>query len=305
MKLTSKWDKSRLFSAHKTDNSSKNMLKDFMPGHILSRPSIWRAGIIFASPHSGHIYPDSFIEASQLSLDELRRNEDMFIDKLFTPAVSAGAPLLTARFPRCFVDVNRAANEIPQKWSETPIDVSARTHAGIGVIPTHINETLPIYSHEPSKLQAMARLDALYHPYHNCLQGVIDESLDIFGHALLIDCHSMPGFAPMGARRPDIVLGDRFGKSCQADTLAMFKALFRQAGYSVAINHPYAGGFVTTHYGHPATGVEAIQIEINRDLYLNPISLTPKRGYDRLAENLKQIILQIIHAASSESIAAQ
>jgi len=276
-----------------------------MPGHVLSRPESWQAGIIFASPHSGDVYPDSFVKSSQLRLTQLRKNEDIFIDQLFTPAVTSGAPLLTARFPRCFVDVNRAADEIPQKWSETHIDPSPRTMAGIGVIPTHINEALPIYKVEPSQTEATTRLNALYHPYHDALQGIITESLSIFGQALLVDCHSMPGFAPMGSRRPDVVLGDRFGKSCQPETLAMFKALFREAGYSVAINHPYAGGFVTTHYGRPKTSVEAIQIEINRDLYLNPTSLEPKAGYDHLAKDLERIIAQIIQAASSQALAAQ
>jgi len=311
MKIPSKWDAARLFASNKVSPKPKGPkpdadLKGFMPGHILNRPTIWRAGVIFASPHSGNIYPDSFINSSQLTLAQLRRNEDIFIDKLFAPAIVAGAPLLTARFPRCFVDVNRAADEIPQKWSDAPLDPSARTHAGIGVIPTHINEAMPIYQTEPSQAQAMARIHKLYDPYHNALRGIIDESLNMFGAALLIDCHSMPGFAPMGSRRPDIVLGDRFGKSCQPETLAMFKALFVQAGYSVAINHPYAGGYVTTHYGQLKTGVEAIQIEINRDLYLNPTALSPNRGYDELAENLKHIIPQIIQAASAQNaLAAQ
>ena len=301
MKIPSKWDGTRLFTGHK----SKSALKAFQPGHVLDRPQHWQAGIVFASPHSGNIYPESFVKASRLELNQLRRNEDIFIDDLVAPAVKYGAPLLTARFPRCFVDVNRAENEVPQKWSNAPVEPSARTHAGIGVVPTHINETLPIYEDEPSKAEAAARINGLYRPYHAALKEIISESVDIFGQALLIDCHSMPGFAPMGARRPDIVLGDRFGKSCQPETLAMFKALFAQAGYSVAINHPYAGGFVTTHYGQPKTGVEAIQIEINRDLYLNPVTLAPKRGYDALAENLDRIIGQIIQAASSQALAAQ
>jgi N-formylglutamate amidohydrolase len=238
-------------------------------------------------------------------LEQLRRNEDIYIDKLFAPAVIAGAPLLTARFPRCFVDVNRAATEIPQEWSDTQVEPSPRTQAGIGVIPTHINETLPIYADALTKAQATARLDKLYHPYHKALQDIIDESREIFGQALLIDCHSMPGFAPMGSRRPDIVLGDRFGNSCHAATLATFKASFQRAGYSVAVNHPYAGGFVTTHYGQPAMGVEAIQIEINRDLYVNPVTLAPKQGYDQLAENLRNIIEHVIDDARPQSLAAQ
>jgi len=310
MKTPSTWNPTRLFSAQKAssrhgDPHIKQILDPFIPGHILQRPSIWRAGVIFASPHSGNIYPENFVKRSQLDLEQLRRNEDMFIDKLFTPAIVAGAPLLTAQFPRCFVDVNRAPNELPEHWSDMPDEPSARTQAGIGVVPTHINDALPIYEQELGKAEAQARLNQLYHPYHNALQAIISEALEKFGQALLIDCHSMPGFAPMGARRPDIILGDKFGKSCHGETLAMLKSLFQKAGYSVVVNHPYAGGFVTSHYGRPDTGVEAIQVEINRDLYLNPISLSPKRGYHRLAEDLKHIVTQIIQTATPQAIAAQ
>lgn len=315
MKRPSKWDPSRIFTGHKSKDSceNKNSEKDnseaaiqaLLPGHILDRPDIWQAGIIFASPHSGSLYPAEFIDSSRLSLKQLRRNEDIFIDQLFAPAISAGAPLLRARFPRCFVDVNRAADEIPQKWSSSDTEPSARTYAGIGVIPTHINETLPIYEIEPSKSEAAQRLGALYHPYHNALKGILNEAIERFGQALLIDCHSMPGFAPMGVRRPDIILGDRFGTACQPETLAMLKALFQKAGYSVAINHPYAGGFVTTHYGRPKTGIEAIQIEINRDLYLNPAALTKKAGYNKLALDIAHIITQLIENAAPQAIAAQ
>lgn len=307
MKIPSKWDPSRLFMGHKPKSDAECATDAFLSGHILSRPDIWQAGIVFASPHSGSIYPSEFVSRSKLTLKQLRRNEDIFVDTLFEPAIDAGAPLLRACFPRCFVDVNRAADEIPQKWADSDVnhEPSARTHAGIGVVPTHINETLPIYDVEPSKAEAAQRLDALYHPYHTALQGILNEAVKRFSQALLIDCHSMPGFAPMGARRPDIVLGDRFGNACNPETLAMFKALFRKAGYSVAINHPYAGGFVTTYYGRPKSGIEAIQIEINRDLYLNPVTLTKKSGYDKLARDISHIITQIIQEANPQALAAQ
>ncbi|MEP1229777.1 MAG: N-formylglutamate amidohydrolase [Litorimonas sp.] len=310
MTTPSTWNLARLRHAHRMRKGSNSTelasdVSGLTPGHILNRPSIWRAGIIFASPHSGNVYPESFVQNSQLDISQLRRNEDMFIDKLFAPAFIAGAPLLSAQFPRCFVDVNRASDELPQEWSDTPTEPSARTQAGIGVIPTHINDALPIYTQDLTKAEAQARLTHLYHPYHKALRGIIDEALDAFGQALLIDCHSMPGFGPMGARRPDIILGDKFGQSCHPATLTMIKSLFQKSGYSVVINHPYAGGFVTSHYGRPSTGIEAIQIEINRDLYLNSVTFTPKRGYEKLANDIKHIITQIIQTASSQSIAAQ
>lgn len=280
-------------------------LQVLSPAFTLSQPAQCRAGLIFSSPHSGHIYPQSFIDRSGLSVAQLRRNEDIFIHKLFGPCVTAGAPLLAARFPRCYVDVNRGEDELPSAWVKGPSKPSVRAQAGLGVIPTHMSESVEIYRRPLNLEIAELRLEHLYRPYHQALQDLIDDSVSRFGQALLIDCHSMPGFSPMGARRPDIILGDRFGKSCHPDTLARIQGIFRSAGYTVSTNYPYAGGFVTTHYGQPETGVEALQIEINRDLYLNPVTLAPKRGYDRLANDLARIIQTIIYQSIPDSRAAQ
>jgi N-formylglutamate amidohydrolase len=275
------------------------------PPFHLAKPAQWRAGLIFASPHSGNIYPQSFIDRSSLTIAQLRRNEDIFIDKLFGPVVAAGAPLLSARFPRCYVDVNRAENELPVEWAQGPTKPSVRAQAGLGVIPTHISEGVEIYRKPLETDIVDLRLRRLYRPYHNALQDLMTECLSRFGQTLLIDCHSMPGFSPMGARRPDIILGDRFGKACHPDTLARVQRIFRAAGYTVSTNYPYAGGFVTSHYGRPDSGIEALQIEINRDLYLNPVTLAPKRGYDRLAGDLAMIISEIIQQSIPDSRAAQ
>ena len=266
------------------------------PGHDVDRPDMWRAGVVFASPHSGSLYPKPFRERSALSAAQLRRNEDMFIDRLFGSCVDAGAPMISARFPRCYVDVNRAPTELPQDWSVSPIKETVRAQAGLGVVPTHIGERTPIYRRLPSRADAHARLRELYDPYHFDLAELLRESRAAFGHALLLDCHSMPGFAPMGSRRPDVILGDRFGRSCQPQTLSTIRQLFARERFSVAVNYPYAGGFVTEHYGRPEMGVEVVQIEINRDLYLNPVTLAPKRGYDAVAERLSAIVARIVEA---------
>lgn len=284
---------------------ARDCLRALTPGHAIERPAHWRAGVIFASPHSGNIYPQAFRSASILSSAQLRRNEDMYVDRLVSGAVAAGAPLLSARFPRCYVDVNRAPDELPQCWSDAPIKESARAQAGIGVVPTHIGERAPIYRRPPSRADAKARVEQLYHPYHAALRGLIDEAQSRFGQALLVDCHSMPGFAPMGSRRPDIILGDRFGQSCHPETLSDLRQILQAEGLSVAVNYPYAGGYVTDHYGRPDEGVEVIQIEINRDLYLNPITFAPKRGYDALADRLSHIVRQIIDSRAPQALAAQ
>jgi len=286
----------------------------YAPGHVIDRPTLemggWRAGVIFASPHSGSIYPTALLAQSKLSAHQLRRNEDVYIDHLFQSVVTAGAPFLRALFPRVVVDVNRAADELPPHWDgiiDTPqlSQPTPRAAAGLGVVPTFLSETLPIYNNLPSAADVKARIEQLYHPYHAALQGLISDGLSRFGRVLLVDCHSMPGFAAMGARRPDIILGDRFGTSCHPDTLALCRELFAEFGYSVGVNYPYAGGYVTTHYGHPNDGVEAIQIEVNRDLYVNPVTLAPKSGYVQLLDDLKTITRRIVDQAVPQDLAAQ
>lgn len=285
--------------------AERGSLAAMTPGHVIDTPDVWRAGLIFASPHSGNIYPQAFCDASSLSAAQLRRNEDMFVDRLITGAVTAGAPMLRARFPRCYVDVNRAPSELPQAWSTTPIKETARAQAGIGVVPTHISERSPIYRRPPSRADAQARLTHLYYPYHAALRQLIEDAKARFGQALLIDCHSMPGFAPMGSRRPDIILGDRFGRSCHPETLSTLRQILQSEGFSVAVNYPYAGGYVTDHYGQPDTDVEVVQIEMNRDLYLNPVTLAPKRGYDSVIERMTRITAQIVDARTPSALAAQ
>jgi len=274
-------------------------LKAFTPAIALTKPLFWHGGVIFASPHSGNIYPKAFVSRSGLTEQMLRRNEDAFIAELFAPVVQLGAPLLAAQFPRCFVDVNRAPDELPYAWTSNDLDsgakaTSPRAEAGLGVIPTMLSETTQIYKKPLSHRAARKRLTALYHPYHDALQELITEASLDFGSVLLIDCHSMPGFAPMGSRRPDIILGDRFGVSCHPETIARVEHAFVKRGYNVTRNYPYAGGYVTQHYGKPHAGIEALQIEINRDLYLNPVTMKKKRGYDGLADNIKAIIKEII-----------
>lgn len=285
-------------------------LSAFAPGHIIDHPEGWCAGVVFASPHSGSTYPKSLLSQSKLSAHQLRRNEDIYIDHLFQGAVAAGAPFLRALFPRVFVDVNRSESELPPHWAEVIEGAelsqpTPRAAAGLGVVPTYLTESLPIYNRLPCEADVRARLTQLYRPYHAALKSLVTDGLTRFGQMLLVDCHSMPGFAVMGARRPDIILGDRFGTSCHPDTLALFRELFQQAGYSVGINYPYAGGFVTSHYGKPSDGVEAIQIEVNRDLYVNPVTLSPKSGYVQLSNDLKMITRAIVDSALPQAMAAQ
>jgi len=303
----------------------QNCINKFYPPAIINRAKKWRGGIIFASAHSGSLYPDALLERSDLEVRHLRRNEDAFITNLFASAPDLGAPLIVANFPRCFVDVNRASDELPSFWRTdgkiaSPraeigmgvVDVnrasdelpsfwrtdgkiaSPRAEIGMGVVPTMLSDSINIYSEPLSLSAAKVRIKELYHPYHKALQCLIGESLSLFGRALLIDCHSMPGFNSMGSRRSDVILGDRFGKSCSPKIVALVEKCFQDLGYSVSRNYPYAGGFVTEHYGKPHENIDTIQIEINRDLYLNPITLEKKSSFERLESHINLIINSIV-----------
>ncbi len=280
-----------------------NSLRAMGPAVNVLRPAAPLSGVIVSSPHSGRAYPKSFIDRSTLNEIDLRRNEDAFIDDLFAPAALLGAPVLAARFPRCYVDVNRAPDELSPEWKNGKAS-SSRAAAGLGVIPTMMNQHTQIYKKPLSPRNVRARMTRLYHPYHEALQDLITEAAGTFGPVLLLDCHSMPGFAPMGSRRPDIILGDRFGVSCHADTIRKVEIAFERRGYAVARNYPYAGGYITRHYGKPHLGIQALQIEINRDLYLNPVTMKKKRGYDELAENLKGIIGEVIKGHAQDVLMA-
>lgn len=309
-------------------------------GHRLRMPAAWRAPLLFASPHSGRVYTESFKAASPLPLRDLRRNEDALVDRLFESCVELGAPLLEANFPRSYLDANRAADDLPPEWVEpvTPVPgrpglrgrgadkwvadkrggAPRRARLGLGVVPLIIDDRLAIYRHPPSREEALARVEALHGPYHAALQELTERSVREFGSCLLIDCHSMPGFAAgipksgmpkrgipkRGTRRADIILGDGHGRTARARTLDMLESAFARRGYRVGRNHPYAGGYATLHYGRPDRGVEAVQVEINRELYLNRLTFRPRPGFETLARDIRDICAELIEELAPRRIEA-
>ena len=287
-------------------NREKDCLEAFNRPISVHYPDVPAAPLILASPHSGNIYPEALISRSALSLHTLRQNEDAYIDEMLGFAPELNLPLLSARFPRCFVDVNRASDEVPASWKKPGSEPSTvRAEMGLGVIPTIIADKVQIYKRPLKSSCVSGRLKQLYYPYHDALQNLIKDAVDHFGQAILLDCHSMPGFTQMGQRRPDIVLGDRHGTSCYPETITKLEALFQSKGYSVVRNYPYAGGYVTAQYGQPESSMEVIQIEINRDLYLNPVTLKPKNAYSRLTQDLKWICQEYLRGLRELPLAAE
>jgi N-formylglutamate deformylase len=261
----------------------------------LARPANWAVPFIFASPHSGRLYPDSFIARSRLDRRGLRRSEDAFVDMLFARAVELGAPLIAACFPRAYLDVNRAPAELDVAMFEGGLPVktdatSPRVNAGLGVIPRIVRDGAEIYRDKLSPVEAEERLEKLHRPYHAALGQLVDEAHARFGFAVVIDCHSMPS----AAATPDIVFGDRYGTSASPALMRAAERAFERRGFSVARNLPYAGGYTTDLYGRPRGGTHALQIEINRALYLDEETIRPSANFDVLKERLAGVLGELV-----------
>ena len=270
----------------------------------LQRPAAARLPLILASPHSGSDYPADFVAASRLDPVALRRSEDSFVDELFAAAPSLGAPLLSARFPRAYLDVNREAYELdPAMFSDAlPEFVNARSprvRMGLGTIARIVANGEEIYAGKLCFAEARRRIDGLYHPYHQALRRLVDETEALFGGYLLIDCHSMPSAAGSvcGRDGADFVLGDCHGAACAPSILEAARQFLAERGFAVAINAPYAGGFTTDHYGDPRRQRHALQIEINRALYMDERNYRRKPRFARLAVEMGELIGQLSLAA--------
>lgn len=255
--------------------------------------------LVFNSPHSGTDYPDDLIASTGLDRTTLRRSEDSFVDMLFADAPSFGAPLLKALFPRAYLDVNREAFELdPMMFEDSlPSHVntrSLRVAAGFGTIARVVADGIAIYRHKLPFSEAERRVAQLYHPYHSALSDLISGSLQQFGCALLIDCHSMPSAgAPAissGRQAADIILGDRYGTSCAPQISQIIEEILRGQGYRVVRNSPYAGGYITDCYGRPGRAQHAVQIEINRALYMDEDHVAPSDGFSRVKDNMSSLI---------------
>ena len=276
---------------------------DFISGSAFEvlRPSEQRVPFVFNSPHSGADYPQRFLDMSQLDGWQIRRSEDCFVDALYQGVVGLGAPLLKAHFPRAYLDANRAPDELDPSLFSGPLHihanaVSPRVVGGLGVIPRVVGEGRSIYSHKIPPEEALLRLQQCYVPYHAALRELIDETVARFGYAVLIDCHSMPGLVsnPEDGFLPDFIIGDRFGQSATPNLSATLLHLLRGRGYRVSHNRPYAGGFITEHFGQPSQNVHAIQIEMSRRLYMDEARFTPLRQFSSLQQQLTEIMDQLM-----------
>jgi N-formylglutamate amidohydrolase len=271
------------------------IMRPRVPAFDVIEPDELDCPIVFSSPHSGRYYPENFLGASRLNAFELRRSEDAFIDLLLTPAAESGVPLIHARFPRAYLDVNREPYELDPRLIEGPLPGFANTRsmrvaAGLGAIPRIVADGQDIYRRRIPVADAFERIESLHKPFHAYLNRMLQRARAAFGVALLVDWHSMPSSDATGGRAtPDFVLGDRFATSCSAQIVDAVEALLRRKGFSVARNKPYAGGFITESYGNPEKGMLALQIEASRALYMDERTLTPNAGFKSLARDFVDV----------------
>ncbi len=271
---------------------------------MLFRPEEQTVPLVFASPHSGRDYPAAFVADARLDPLSLRRSEDGFVDELFALAPKYGAPLLCATFPRAFCDPNREAWELDPamfddalpSWVNTS---SARVGAGLGTIARVVASGEAIYRRKLRFAEAQLRVNLCWQPYHDCLAHLISETKAKFGVCLLIDCHSMPDCGPPRGRACDFVLGDAHATTCAAPPMRMVERVLSELGYRVRRNDPYAGGYVTRHYGRPREGVHALQIEIARPLYMDEARMQKLPQFETVQRNMTRLIAALASGGPS------
>src|SRR6201997_3357058 len=263
---------------------------EFDPPFEALEPAECRGPLLFNSPHSGRIYPREFLLTSRLDLATLRRSEDSFVGELAEGVVARGHPVVRAHFPRCYVDVNREPYELDPRMFDGRLPSFANTRSmrvagGLGTVARVVGDAHEIYDQRIPVDEALTRIEGLYKPYHRAMRRLITGMHRDFGAAILIDCHSMPSVAGNKDDRPraDFVLGDRYGTSCVPVIAEAIETALAGYGHSVSRNKPYAGGFITEHYGNPSVGVHAIQLEVNRALYMDERRYERSESFAKLA----------------------
>lgn len=254
---------------------------------------------VFASPHSGTVYPPGMGADPALAEASLHSAEDALVDRLIAPGVDLGATVVLGRLGRAWVDLNRDPADLDPMLIEGVAEgpISARTAAGYGVIPRLTGDGRPLYDRRLTLDEARDRIVRTHAPYHQALTDRMEAARARHGEAVLVDWHSMPARATQaagGARGPDVVLGDRHGSSCSAELTRRLRRAFEALGWRVALNQPYAGGWTTQSWGRPSEGFHAVQIELNRALYFDEAARSPGPGWSRTEKGVARVIADLL-----------
>lgn len=248
--------------------------------------------VVLAVPHAGRAYSEGLLKSSRLPREKLETLEDRFVDRLIWRALGLGSIALVASVPRAEIDLNRDEREIDPSMVAPPPPMrslvqSPRTRGGLGLVPSRISGAGSIWLSRLPAAELARRVREVHAPYHAALEAVLEETRARFGVAILLDCHSMP--PREDGAGPQVIFGDRHGTSASPLFLDAAIRAAEAAGYEVRLNAPYAGGYTTARHGRPESGIHAIQLELDRSIYLNSELRSPGQGFDRTAQLIADI----------------
>jgi N-formylglutamate amidohydrolase len=285
-------------------------MRDSPPPFRRLGPEIPGSPVLVSVPHAGRAYSDGLLASARLPRARLESLEDRLVDRLVWRAVEGGAAALVADSPRAEIDLNRDERELdpamvqPRPAPDSTVE-SPRTRGGLGLIPARIAGSGAIWRQRIAAAEVTRRVDSIHRPYHAAIEAELKAAKAQFGIAILLDCHSMP---PRGGEDDaPVVLGDRHGASMAGALVCAAEAAARAAGFKVARNAPYAGGHITERHGRPELGIHALQLELDRSLYLAPDLRSTGPGFDRVARLIAEIAGALAAAALAppEAIAAE
>ena len=277
-------------------------MQDFTPVRVVSPPpGVVAIPLVFDSPHSGQHYPADFAYACDFQ--HLRKAEDTDVDDLYSFAPALGATLVCALFPRSYLDPNRRVEDIDTRMIDGqwpgPVDLSAKTKSGIGLIWRVLDDNSPIYARKLSVAEVSRRIEQCHATYWAAVTNAIEAAHAAQGRMVHVNCHSMPAVAgtvswvKTGTPFADVVLGDRDGSTCAPEMTALLAAAFRAEGLGVAINDPYKGVELVKRFGRPHENRHSIQIELNRKLYMNEATRERNANYGMLKASLQRVMKQL------------
>jgi N-formylglutamate amidohydrolase len=274
-------------------------------------PTAALSPLVVDSPHSGRFYPADFSYTCALPL--LRQTEDFLVDELITGASESGATIITSNFPRSYIDVNRAEDDIDpdviQGAWPSRLNPSPHTLQGLGLVRRLCRSGVSVYEAPLPVAEVLRRIHLVYQPYHAALKGALTLRKQLFGAYYLLNTHSMPdGENRSGNRRADFVLGDRCGTSCDPAITCLVREILQDMGYSVALNDPYQGVEIVRRYGQPELHQHALQLEINRRLYMDEVRLEKNKNFAKLQNDLTAMFAQLVRTlirSQSEELAAE
>lgn len=259
------------------------------PPYFLSNADTPGFPILVSVPHSGREYPPALLDNLNVPASHLLRLEDRYADRLATSLIASGFPAIMARKPRAWVDLNRSRTEIDPDMiagmdpAQTPY-ISKKVRGGLGLLPRRLHGAGNLWREKWQQQHVIERIERDHEPYHVMVEQILERMRSVFGCALLLDLHSMPSVFDEGRRQIGFVVGDRFGRSCDSRYAELVAGHFRSAGYEVRTNHPYAGGYILERHGQPDRNIHALQLEVDRSLYLDESLREPVAAARTIAE---------------------